>query len=111
MRIAPVPTALTLLMVLLSSSAHALTAAQIEKAAGGAHQGLRGVVKKLASKKLAGRDNSTDGSLGAQTYLIRKLRRQGDGLAGGGRSDAAYKQPFTFAGQTGTNLLAVMPGS
>ena len=59
------------------------------------------MVRKLASKGLAGRDNDTPGSLGAQTYLIRKLRRLGVGLNGGGTDDAAYKQALRNAGQTG----------
>jgi hypothetical protein len=68
------------------------------------------VVKKLASKKIAGRDNTTPGSLLAQTYLIRKLRRLSVGLNGGGTEDAHFKQDFTYNGQTGTNLLGVIPG-
>src|SRR5262245_24745798 len=100
-----------LLVLALALPAHALTPAKIARAAGHAHNGLRTVVNKLASEKLAGRDNTTPGSLAAQTYLIRKLRRLGPGANGGGRSDAAYKQPFTYLGQTGTNLVAVMPGS
>ena len=63
------------------------------------------------SKKLAGRDNTTPGSLAAQTYLIRKLRRPRRRRERGGTDDAAYKQPFTHLGQSGTNILAVMPGS
>ena len=98
------------LAVCIVVPAHAITPAQIERAAKGAHNGLRTVVKKLASKKIAGRDNSTPGSLLAQTYLIRKLRRLGRGL-GPGSGDAAFKQPFTHLGQTGTNILAVMRGT
>lgn len=99
------------LAVLLAVPAFALTPAEIDAAAATAHNGLRTVVKKLAGKKLAGRDNETQGSLDAQTYLIRKLRRLGVGLADDGTDDASYKQPFTHLGQSGTNLLAVMPGS
>jgi hypothetical protein len=98
------------LLLLFASAAHAITQAKIDDAASGAHNGLRSVIKKLAAKKIAGRDNTTDGSLEAQKYLIKKLRRLGRGLNGGGSDDAAYKQPFTQLGQTGTNLLAVMPG-
>jgi hypothetical protein len=101
----------TIVAVLIATAAHAITQAQIDAAAPRAHNGLRSVVRKLAGKGLAGRDNDTPGSLGAPAYLIRKLRRLGGGLTGGGTADAAYKQAFVNAGQTGTNLLAVMPGS
>lgn len=98
------------LTVLFASTVHALTASEIDDAAAGAHNGLRTVVRRLASKSFGGRDNTTPGSLAARTYLIRKLRRLGMGLNGAGTEDAAYQQPFTHGGQTGTNLLAVMPG-
>lgn len=101
---------LACILLFLGSAAHAITQPEIDEAASGAHNGLRTVVKKLSSKPLSGRDNATPGSLAAQTYLIRKLRRLGAGLNGGGTDDAAYKQPFAHLGQTGTNLLAVMPG-
>jgi hypothetical protein len=99
------------LALLLATSAHAITQADIDRAAEHANNGLRSVIMKLASRTLAGRDNATPESLLAQTYLIRKLRRLGVGLNGGGTDDAAYKQPFTYFGQTGTNLVAVMPGT
>jgi Peptidase family M28 len=102
--------ALTLLVV-SASLAGAITPTEIDKAAAHAHNGLRSVVGKLAAKRLAGRDNATPGSLAARTYLIRRLRRLGTGLNAGGKTDAAYQQPFTYLGQTGTNILAVMPGS
>ncbi len=102
---------LLVLVALLSSTAYALTQAEIDSAAKRANNGLRSVVKKLASEKLAGRDNDTPASLDAQTYLIRRLRRLGAGMNGGVTDDADYKQPFTYLGQTGTNLLAVMPGT
>ena len=98
-------------LVLVAAPAPAITQAEIDRAASGAHNGLRTVIKKLAGKKLAGRDNTTPGSLAAQTYLIRKLRRLGRGLATGGSDDAAFKQPFTHLGQTGTNIVAVMRGT
>ena len=99
------------ILLLVSSVAHAITQAQIDAAAPHAQNGLGSVIKKLASKKLAGRDNATPESLLAQTYLIRKLRRLGPGLNGGGTDDAAYKQAFNFNGQSGTNLLGVIPGT
>ena len=103
-------TAVLALTILLAAPVLAITPGEIDRAAGKAHNGLRSVVKKLAGKKIAGRDNGTPGSLAAQTYLVRKLRRLGRGLAGGGTDDAAFKQPFTYLGQSGTNLLAVMRG-
>src|SRR5262249_55676638 len=99
------------LPLLLVTSAHAITQADVDRAAAHAHNGLRSVIMKLASPTFGGRDNATPQSLLAQTYLIRKLRRLGVGLNGLGTYDAAYKQPFTYLGQTGTNLLAVMPGT
>jgi hypothetical protein len=102
---------LLILTLLAGTTAHALTPEEIDEAAAHAHNGLRTVVKKLAAKRIAGRDNGTPGSLAAQTYLIRKLRRLGPGLNGGGTDDAAYQQAFTFSGQNGTNLLAVIPGT
>jgi hypothetical protein len=99
------------LVLTLGSAAHAITPAEIDDAASNAHNGLRTVVKKLSGKQFAGRDNGTPGSVSAQTWLVRKLRRLGEGLNGGGTDDAAYKQAFTHLGQSGTNLLAVMRGS
>ena len=60
------------LILLLASAAHAITQAKIDDAASRAHNGLRSVIKKLADKKLAGRDNTTNGSLDAQKYLESK---------------------------------------
>jgi hypothetical protein len=103
--------ALLILMLSAGQAAHAATPQAIDEAARRAHNGLRTVVKKLAAKKVAGRDNGTAGSLEAQTYLIRKLRRLGPGLSGGGTDDASYRQAFTQDGESGTNLLAVIPGT
>src|SRR5262245_27416774 len=99
------------LVLFLASAAHAITPAQIRKTAPHAHNGLRTVVETLAGKRFAGRDNTTPGSILSQTYRIRRLRRLGVGLNGGGSTDAAYKQTFTFRGQSGTNLLSVIRGS
>jgi len=99
------------LVLTLAVPSFAHTRAAVERAAAHADNGLRTVVTKLASEKIAGRDNNTPGSALAQTYLIRKLRRLGTGLNGGGRADAAYKQPFVHIGETGTNLLALIPGT
>jgi hypothetical protein len=102
---------ITLAVLLVGSAAHAISPAEIDQAAQRAHNGLRTVVRRLVSPRLAGRDNTTPGSTAAQTYLIRRLRRLGAGLNGGGFDDAAYQQPFTHLGQTGTNILGVIPGS
>lgn len=90
--------------------AQALTQSDIDRVAPRAHAGVRTVVRKLASDRLAGRDNNTQGSLDAQTWLIRKLRRLGTGLNTSATGDDAFKQPFVQSGQSGTNLLALIPG-
>lgn len=71
---------------------------------------VRSAVSFLASDRLAGRDNDTPESETAQKWLVRRLRRAGRGLNPAGQKDEAFKQHFTFAGQTGTNLLAVVRG-
>ncbi|MFN8544067.1 MAG: M20/M25/M40 family metallo-hydrolase [Candidatus Binatia bacterium] len=94
----------------VTAPAAALTPAEIDAVGGKAHSGLRTVVRKLASDKLLGRDNATQGSLDAQAWLLRKLRRLGPGLDAAGVGDGAYEQAFVQSGQPGTNLLAVIPG-
>jgi hypothetical protein len=99
------------LLVLTGPSAWALTPADIDAAAARASYGERTVVRRLASDRYAGRDNDTPESGVAQTYLIRRLKRLGPGLDATQLGEAAYRQPFVQSGQTGTNLLAVIPGS
>ncbi|MFN8641941.1 MAG: M28 family peptidase [Candidatus Binatia bacterium] len=66
----------------------------------------------LAADALQGRNNNTPGSAAAQAYLIGELQAMGAaGLDSGQSGDAAYKQPFVQSGQSGTNILAVIPGS
>jgi hypothetical protein len=65
----------------------------------------------LADDALQGRNNNTAGSFAAQQLLIDTLRPFTHGLDGSQSGDAAYKQPFVQSGQTGTNILAVIPGS
>lgn len=66
----------------------------------------------LASDAMMGRDNNTPGSTMAQDYLITALQEMGvAGLDSGQTGDAAYKQPYVQSGKTGTNILAVIPGS
>ncbi len=98
------------LLLALVLPAHALTPGEIATGAAEAGNGTRTVVRRLAGNSLRGRDNGTPESLKAQTYLIRKLKRLGAGLDGTQTGDAAYRQPFTFGTQQGTNLLAVIPG-
>ncbi|MCW5892764.1 MAG: M20/M25/M40 family metallo-hydrolase [bacterium] len=93
----------------IATSALALTQAEIDRGSRRAAGGLKGVTRTLAGDRFQGRDNDTQGSFDTQAYLVKKLRRLGAGPAPGA-GDAAYKQPFTLSGQTGTNLLAVIPG-
>jgi hypothetical protein len=93
----------------LASTTFALTQAEIDRGARRATGGLKNVTRTLASERLEGRDNNTQGSFDAQAYLVKKLRRLGAGLASG-TGDAAYKQPFVQSGRAGTNLLAVIRG-
>jgi hypothetical protein len=66
----------------------------------------------LADDALMGRNNNTPGSVTAQNYLIAALQEMGAaGLDSGQTGDAAYKQPYVQSGQTGTNILAIIPGS
>src|SRR5512134_1776204 len=95
----------------LAIPALALEPADIERAATDeATRGLKAVTKRLAGQSHLGRDNNVPEASRVQRYLIRKLRRLGDGIHGG-RSFDAYRQPFVRSGQTGTNLVAVIPGS
>jgi hypothetical protein len=71
-----------------------------------------GDVNFLADDSLLGRNNNTAGSVTAQNYLIGQLQEIGAvGLDSGQTGDAAFKQPYVQSGQTGTNILAVIPGS
>ena len=88
--------------------AAALTPAQIEAGAKKATHGLRQPVRKLASNRLAGRENDTEGSRLAQEFLIQRLRKIADPL---GTGDDPYRQPFLRDGDAGANLLAVIRGS
>lgn len=103
------PTIALAILCLAGTSALALTQAEIDRGSRRAAGGLKGVTRTLAGDRLEGRDNNTQGSFDTQAYLIKKLRRLGPGLMPGAGDDA-YKQPFTLSGQTGTNLLAVIPG-
>ncbi len=69
-----------------------------------------GLVSVLADDLYGGRQNNTPESLAVQAVLIAELSAFADGLDGGQVGDAAYKQPFSTTA-TGTNILAVIPGS
>jgi hypothetical protein len=71
---------------------------------------VRKTVTKLASDDLEGRDNGTPASEAAQELLIKRLRRAGRGIDPSKKKLEAFKQHFTFNGQNGTNLLAVVRG-
>lgn len=71
---------------------------------------VRKIVAKLASDDLQGRDNDTPASEEAQALLIKRLRRAGRGIDPSKTKQEAFEQHFTFDGQTGTNLLAVVRG-
>jgi peptidase M28-like protein len=98
-----------LVLLLASAPAAAPTADEIEAGARRAGKSLKATLKKLASNRLAGRDNGSEGSLLAQQLLVKKLSKIGSGLAPGAGA-AAYLQPFTRGNETGTNVLAVIPG-
>ncbi|HEV7731588.1 MAG TPA: M20/M25/M40 family metallo-hydrolase [Candidatus Binatia bacterium] len=106
------PTLALLAAALLTSTAPALalTPTQIELGSAKADTGVKAVTRRLASQRFGGRDNNTPESDKTQAYLIRKLRRLGQGLNPAGVRLDAYKQPFVQSGQIGTNLLAVIPG-
>ena len=66
----------------------------------------------LADDALMGRNNNTPGSVTAQNYLIGELQAIGAaGLDSGQSGTDAYKQPYVLSGQTGTNILGIIPGS
>jgi hypothetical protein len=71
---------------------------------------LRATVAYLASEALRGRDNATPGSALAQDFLVGELKGFARGLDARRGGDDAYRQPFREAGESGTNLLAILPG-
>ena len=99
-----------LLVALLAPGSGAFTELDVSRAAPRASHGLGPVVRFLARDRTAGRDNDTPESLRVQKKLIRALQRLGVGVNPDVRGPDAYRQPFTESGQSGTNLLAVMPG-
>jgi hypothetical protein len=98
-----------LVLLLAVAPAAAPTGDQIGAGARRAGKGLKATLKKLASNRLAGRDNGSEGSLLAQALIVKKLMKIGDGLAPASGA-AAYLQPFTRWTVMGTNVLAVIPG-
>ncbi|MEW6268628.1 MAG: M28 family peptidase [Thermodesulfobacteriota bacterium] len=90
--------------------AHALTTADVERAAAWATSGLRAVTGRLSADGYEGRDNDTPGSARAQRFLVARLRDVGPGLDAARPGDDAYRQAFDVDGVRGTNLLAIVPG-
>jgi hypothetical protein len=66
----------------------------------------------LAADALMGRNNDTAGSAAAQQILIDLLEEMGaTGADTMQTGDDAFKQPFVESGQTGTNVIGIIPGS
>ncbi len=61
----------------------------------------------ISSDAMQGRQNDTPGSVGAQNYLIYRLKPVAVGLDSSRTGDDAFKQPF----DAGTNILAKIPGT
>jgi len=99
-----------LLLVFTAAPLRALTQQEIDAATGLVPRHVVPVIRLLASNRMHGRDNNTSESLLAQRLLIGFLKRLGPGLDAARDGDDAYKQPFVEKDQTGTNLLAVIPG-
>jgi hypothetical protein len=94
--------------VVFAMPAAALTQKQIDQGARKASHGLRQPVRFLASDKLQGRQNGSEGSVRAQEFLVKKLRKIAEPL---GTGDEPYLQPFLRLGDVGTNVVAVIRGS
>ena len=102
---------IALFVLATAGAATAVTQQQIDHQARTAGRLLERVTRSLSSDKMMGRDNNTPESLAAQHYLVRRLKSRGNGLNTLGSGEEAFKQHFVLSGQTGTNLLAVIPGS
>lgn len=102
---------LALLVTINAQPGRALTPQDIDAASRETARHVEGVIKLLAGNRMHGRDNNTADSLLAQRFLIGFLKRLGSGLDATREGDEAYKQPFVQSDQTGTNLVALIPGS
>lgn len=104
----------TILLVCLACGmlrpAAALTPTEIEAAARFAQPRVNGLLRKLASDRLEGRDNDSPGSLLAQQEILTLLKRYTVGIDSAASGDDAYKQPFLQGTKRGTNLLGVIRG-
>src|SRR5579862_1982440 len=105
-----VSVAAVVLVALAPASLQALTQPEIDAATALVPRHVVPVIRLLASNRMHGRDNNTPESLLAQRLLVGFLKRLGPGLDASQSGDDAYKQPFVEKDQTGTNLLAVIPG-
>lgn len=96
-------------LCVLAANAAAVTEAEID--AGARIAGRVGIARRIAADKFEGRNNDTPGSTAAQAFLLRRLKKIGEGPVAGQSGDDAYRQPFVEEGRRGTNLFAVIRGS
>jgi len=94
--------------LLLPTASAAFSQSEIDQASLVARQ--IDIVSVISSDVYQGRDNGSAGSTAIQAVLIDELELIADGLNTGQTGDDAYKQPFATTA-TGTNLVAVIPGS
>ena len=87
--------------------AAALTPEEIDAGAATAASGARRHVEKLASNRMAGRNNGTPGSRRARKYLVKSLNGIAQPLGSGSKP---YFQRFERDGYAGVNVLAVVAG-
>jgi hypothetical protein len=87
-----------------------LTADDIDAASALATSGLMSITERLAADDFGGRNNDSRTSPRVERYLLSRLRLVGEGIDPAGLGDDAYRQPFVQAGQSGTNLFALIPG-
>jgi hypothetical protein len=88
----------------------AFTPEEVDAATGRTPRHIVPLIKLLASNRMHGRDNNSIESLLAQRLLVAYLKRLGPALDSSRSGDDAYLQPFVQSNQTGTNMLAVIPG-
>jgi hypothetical protein len=85
-------------------SAAALSPEEVDAGAAAAAAEVARHVEKLASNRMAGRDNGTPGSRRAQKYIVKRLKPVAEPLGA-----KPYRQPFQ-RDEKGTNLVALIPG-
>ena len=97
-----------LTIVLFAQQAIAFTQGEIDQASLVARD--IDLVQTISNDVYQGRDNNTAGSLAIQQVLIDELKLISNGLNTAQTGDAAYRQAFVTT-TTGTNLVAVIPGT